>query len=86
MPTPSSPSPTATDVKRSRFGGALLELNQDQTAEVRRGLVLRVRELVGAKRRARGTEHEALLDNDLRETQWVLRSIDAQCPTEDDPA
>jgi len=48
--------------------------------------VLRVRELVGAKRRARGTEHEALLDNDLRETQWVLRSIDAQCPTEDDPA
>ena len=80
MPTPSSPSPTATDVKRSRFGGALLELNQDQTAEVRRGLLLRCRELVGAKRRAAGTDLAEFLDNDLRETQWILGQIDQQCP------
>ena len=79
MPTPFYPSPTATEPSRSRFGGALLELNIDQTAEVRRGLLLRVRELMGAKRRAMGTKHEQFIENDLRETQWVLRQIDWQC-------
>ena len=74
----------------SRFGGALLELNIDQTAEVRRGLLLRCRELVGAKRRAAGTDLAEFLDavgsamtltsNDLRETQWILGQIDQQCP------
>lgn len=78
MPTPSSPSPTSTSAPRSRYGGALLELSIDQTAEVRRGLLLRCRELVGAKRRANGSIHEQFLDNDLRETQHVLRQIDAQ--------
>jgi len=79
MPTPSSPSPTATDARRSRFGGALLELNQDCTAEVRRGLVLRVREILRQHRRLGLSPERSECDADLRDCQHVLRQIDAQC-------